>query len=343
MENKKILKILKRYDLVDLYGNLEETIKWFRSLNDLQKKNLLSLNFDPDTILFDTEILANKDLLNKPDYLKRVEAFISIKNAEGWHHLFHDMVNKWFLDSPKFYQDIETLKKAKCAQTPLWIIEDYTFVKSPYHDKDFNLLVTAKDNSDRDLDFVVWENIATLAASVDSIRSKYHEIDMDTIIRYGSKSLQTPHSYPESTITYLATNKVSLEDKYHLENMEILASNSDVIGAYLYQIMTDAKAINRRDYRAIIREMVEHKDNEHYAYLLCAYVLGEEKARRAEGLGNVSYDFWKYDMEELYKMVDEKLNVVDSDFCEVESRMIETTEKPKTFFKRFKERLSKDK
>jgi len=343
MENKKVLKILKKYDLVDLNGDLEGTLKWFRSLNDLQKKNLLSLNFDPDTILFDTEILANKDLLNRPDYLKRVEAFISIKNAQGWHHLFHYMVNKWFLDSPKFYQDIETLKKAECAQTPLWIIGDYTFVKSPYHDEDFNLLVTAKDNSDRDLDFVVWENIATLAASADSIRSKYHRVDMDTIIRYGSESLQTPHSYPESTITYLATNKVSLNDRYHLQNMEILANNRE-IGSYLYLLMTNEKAIKRRDYRAIIREMVEHKDNKHYAYLLCAYVLGEEIAQKGEGImDNISYDLSHFDMKELYSKVDEKLNVVDSEYYEVESRMIETTEKPKTFFKRFKERLSKDK
>lgn len=340
MENKKILKILKKYDLVDLNGDLEGTLKWFRSLNELQQENLLSLNFDPDTILFDTEILANKDLLNKPDYLKRVEAFISIKNAEGWHHLFNYMVNKWFLDSPKFYQDIETLKKAECAQTPLWIIGDYTFVKSPYHDEDFNLLVTAKDNSDRDLDFVVWENIATLAASADSIRSKYHRIDMDTIIRYGSESLQTPHSYPESTITYLATNKVSLNDRYHLENMEILANNRE-IGSYLYLLMTNEKAIKRRDYRQIIREMVEHKDNEHYAYLLCAYVLGEEVAHRAQGLGHVSVDLYRYDMKELYQLVEEKLNVVDSEYHEIEA--IETNEKPKTFFKRFKERLSKDK
>lgn len=160
---EKIINQLEKYGIVNFFFSEEELDKWILSLNDLEMQNILSLNIDPQNIKFSAELLIDKNLLNTPDYIKRVEALISIKNAEGWYHLFDRMLRPEFLYSEKFYQDIETLKKAECAQTPLWIIGEPTFINSKYHDEDFELLVTAKDTCDKKFDYVVWDTIACIA------------------------------------------------------------------------------------------------------------------------------------------------------------------------------------
>ena len=125
---KQIIEKLNTYNIIKTFPNIEAVRKWNSNLNALQIKNILSLNIDPKLIKFDPELLINSDLLNTFDYLKRVEALVSIKNADGWYHLFDRMLNHDFLNSPKFYQDIEKLKKAQTAQTPLWIIGNKNFI-----------------------------------------------------------------------------------------------------------------------------------------------------------------------------------------------------------------------
>ena len=137
------------YDLLGEFSSTKEMLKWISKLNKLQIKNILSLNIDKKKIKFDTKLLIDGNLLNTEDYLNRVNAIVSIDNAKGWEHLFKYLVTPEFLKSEKFYKDIETLKKADCAQIPLWIIGEPDFINSPYHDEDFELLVTAKDNSDK--------------------------------------------------------------------------------------------------------------------------------------------------------------------------------------------------
>ena len=216
------------YDLLGEFSSTKEMLEWISKLNKLQIKNILSLNLDRKKIKFDTKLLIDENLLNTEDYLNRVNAIVSIDNAEGWEHLFENLVTPEFLKSEKFYKDIETLKRADCAQKTLWIIGKPDFINSPYHDEDFELLVTAKDNSDEKLDFVVQEAIATIAECDDSIKSGYHKVDLNTVMKYGSKALQLIHSYPESGINILATNPISLKSKYHLEDMKILAENQEI-------------------------------------------------------------------------------------------------------------------
>lgn len=311
---EKIIKQLEKYNILDFSLSEEELEKWLLSLNDLEIQNILSLNINPQNIKFSSKLLIDKNLLNTSDYLKRVEALVSIKNAEGWYHLFDNMLRPEFLYSEKFYQDIETLKRAECAQTPLWIIGESTFINSKYHDEDFELLVTAKDTCGNKLDYVVWDNIATIAGNEDSINSEYHRQDLQTIVKYGSESLQTSYSYPEGSISYLAINPVSLQDNYHLENMEILAQNIE-IGNFLYAVMTDENAIKKDNYRRIIREMIENKDNIGYVFLVCYYAVGE-KAIDAQNV--LVYNYYHeiksyYDINELLEKVDEKINVINGD------------------------------
>lgn len=314
-------KILEKYNFEISSKSKKEIEKWFNSLNQTQKNNFLSLNINPEDIKFDKNILINNDLLNKDDYLKRVNAIISIDNADGWYHLFDRLVTKEFLDSPKFYQDIETLKRAESAQTPLWIIGDKTFIDSPYHDIDFEKLVTAKDSS-RDCDWVVSENIATIAKNKDSINSIHHEEDLEAIIKYGSKSLQTPSSYPKASMGYLAVDPVSLNDKYHRENMEILAHNYEYdIGGYLYQIMTNENAIHHRDYRNVIYDIIDNKDNANICFLLCTYLVGLDNAENGRNFligEDPRYLIMKLEtpLDELLKKVEERYNVIDVNFQE---------------------------
>ena len=308
------------YDLLGEFSSTKEMLKWISKLNKLQIKNILSLNIDREKIKFDTKLLIDENLLNTDDYLNRVNAIVSIDNAEGYEHLFENLVKPEFLKSEKFYKDIETLKRADCAQKPLWIIGKPDFINSPYHDEDFELLVTAKDNSDEKLDFVVQEAIATIAECDDSIKSGYHKVDLNTVVKYGSKALQTTHSYPESGINILATNPVSLKSKYHLEDMKILAENQE-IGNFLYAVMTDSKTVESTNYRKIIKEMVDNKDDKEYVSLICYYALGEDKTRLVEFF-NYRLNYYKNDLPRVFKNIDKKINSDDkTDVDELEKNI----------------------
>ena len=301
------------YDLLGEFSSTKEMLKWISKLNKLQIKNILSLNIDKKKIKFDTKLFIDGNLLNTEDYLNRVNAIVSIDNAKGWEHLFKYLVTPKFLKSEKFYKDIETLKKADCAQKPLWIIGEPDFINSPYHDEDFELLVTAKDNSDKKNDSIVQEAIATIAECDDSIKSGYHKVDLNTVMKYGSKALQLTHSFPESGINILATNPVSLKSKYHLEDMKILAENQE-IGNFLYAVMTDSRVVKRKNYRKIVKEMVDNKNNKEYVFLICYYALGEYKTKFAQSF-NEFYVFnlsrHREDLPDVLKSIDKKINSDD--------------------------------
>ena len=312
------------YDLLGEFSSTKEMLKWISKLNKLQIKNILSLNIDKKKIKFDTKLLIDGNLLNTEDYLNRVNAIVSIDNAKGWEHLFEYLVTPKFLKSEKFYKDIETLKKADCAQKPLWIIGEPDFINSPYHDEDFELLVTAKDNSDKKNDSIVQEAIATIAECDDSIKSGYHKVDLNTVMKYGSKALQLTHSFPESGINILATNPVSLKSKYHLEDMKILAENQE-IGNFLYAVMTDSRVVKRKNYRKIVKEMVDNKNNKEYVFLICYYALGEYKTKFAQSF-NEFYVFnlsrHREDLPDVLKSIDKKINSDDkTDVDELEKNI----------------------
>jgi len=312
------------YDLLGEFSSTKEMLKWISKLNKLQIKNILSLNIDKKKIKFDTKLLIDGNLLNTEDYLNRVNAIVSIDNAKGWEHLFKYLVTPKFLKSEKFYKDIETLKKADCAQKPLWIIGEPDFINSPYHDEDFELLVTAKDNSDKKNDSIVQEAIATIAECDDSIKSGYHKVDLNTVMKYGSKALQLTHSFPESGINILATNPVSLKSKYHLEDMKILAENQE-IGNFLYAVMTDSRVVKRKNYRKIVKEMVDNKNNKEYVFLICYYAIGEYKTKFAQSF-NEFYVFnlsrHREDLPDVLKSIDKKINSDDkTDVDELEKNI----------------------
>lgn len=141
----------------------------------------------------------------------------------------------------------------------MWIIAKDSFINSPYHDEDFDLLINAHDNNKgKALDFVMSDVLATVASNIDSIKSPYHQVDMKLISESSSDILQPSHTYPKNSLNNLAVNKVSLSDKYHLENMKILATNK-MAGEFLYKIMTDPNKIKGKNYREEINALLNAK------------------------------------------------------------------------------------
>lgn len=256
---KQIIEQIKKYELTETFSDVEEFKKWASKLNSTQVNNFLSLDIDLEEIRELRHLLINCDLLSCQDYKKKVAAISTLKNGDGCWHLFDAICKPNFLKSKNFYKDIEMLSKADTARYGLWILGEDTFINSPYHDEDLKLLVETHDTREEDpLNFVVSDAIATVAGNIDSIKSPHHRADMKLIATAGSDCLQMGHSYPEHSLNNLAVNKVSLADKYHLENMQILATNP-IASEFLYIIMTDPNFVKGKNYRKEVEALANAK------------------------------------------------------------------------------------
>ena len=256
---KQIIEQIKKYELTETFSDVEEFKKWASKLNSTQVNNFLSLDIDLEEIRELRHLLINCDLLSCQDYKKKVAAISTLKNGDGCWHLFDAICKPNFLKSKNFYKDIEMLSKADTARYGLWILGEDTFINSPYHDEDLKLLVETHNTREEDpLDFVVSDAIATVAGNIDSIKSPHHRADMKLIATAGSDCLQMGHSYPEYSLNNLAVNKVSLADKYHLENMQILATNP-IASEFLYIIMTDPNFVKGKNYRKEVEALANAK------------------------------------------------------------------------------------
>ena len=250
---KQIIEQIRKYELTESFSDIEGFKKWASKLDKVQIKNFLGLDIDIEEIRELRHLLIDEDLLRCIDYKYKVNAISKLKNGEGCWDLFEAICTPSFLKSKNFYKDIEMLSKAQTARYGLWIIGLDSFINSPYHDEDLKLLVETRDHSE-----VVLEAIATVAANIDSIRSPYHQADMKLIATASSDCLQSNCSYPEEGLNNLAINRVSLADKYHLENMQILSKNP-IASEFLYRIMTNSKFVNGKYYRKEVEALVNAK------------------------------------------------------------------------------------
>ena len=272
---KQIISQIRKYELIEEFKDKEEFQKWISKLNSTQINNFLSLDIPLEEVKNINHLLINKNLLNCKDYKQKVNALSTLKNANGWEHLFERLCNPNFLNSKNFYQDIEMLSKADTAKYGLTILGEDAFINSPYHEEDLKLLVESHDTKEEEpLDFLVYEAIASVASNIDSIKSPYHQEDMKLIATSGSDCLQSIHSYPENSLNNLAINKVSLKDKYHLENMKILATNP-IASEFLYEIMTTPHYVNGKNYRQEIETLVNAK-SKNTARALYYYIVNPE-------------------------------------------------------------------
>ena len=260
-EFKKIISQIKKYNLEKMFTTHKDFDKWLNELNANQIKNFNSLIVEPIEIQFPLYYLLDKNLLNCNDYSNRIKAMAKLKNANDCYHLFDRLCSPNFLNSKNYYNDMEMISKAPSAKYPLWIVNEDTFINSPYHQEDLKHIIEAKDTkkeNDNQLDWLIAEALTVVASNADSINSPYHQQDMELIAHANSECLQMNSSYPKQSINNLATNSISLKDKYHLENMQILAK-SPVSSKYLYKLMTNPETIKGKYYRNEIKALANAK------------------------------------------------------------------------------------
>ncbi|MEG1647815.1 MAG: hypothetical protein RR325_03525 [Bacilli bacterium] len=249
-ELKKILYQIRRYNLIQVFDDENKLKLWLSNLNKTQIANFLSLNINIAEIKFPLFMLTDLNMLNCTDYKERIKALSALKNDEGCWHLIDRLLKINFLQSDRYYQDIEMLSKAHTVRFALWVIGEDDFINSPYHAEDLYLIVsTHYQKSDA---------LATVAGNIDSINSSYHQADMNLIAKSNSDCLQMSGSFPKSSLNNLATNKVSLNDSYHLENMKILAT-MPIAGEFLYIIMTNSNIIKGENYRKEVEALLNAK------------------------------------------------------------------------------------
>lgn len=259
-ELKKLISQIKKYHLGETFDSIDEFDVWLSRLGSKQIKNFNSLEIAPNEILFPKELLINFNLLSCDDYKRRIEAMSKIKNCEGCWHLFKRLCSVNFLNSKNYYKDMEIIAKADTARYCLIVINEDAFINSKYHDEDLKLIAFAKDTrkDGEALNYVVASALANVAKDLDSINSSYHQEDMKMIANCGSECLASSGAYPGYGLNRLATNKVSLSDKYHLENMRILAKNL-ISSEFLFLIMINDKIVKGKNYRNEVQALVEAK------------------------------------------------------------------------------------
>lgn len=308
---KQIIEQVKRYKLSSSFVDTLEFQKWILKLNSTQIENFLSLDIELEQVKDIRHLLINNDLLNCKDYKQKVATIATLKNGEGCWNLYQNICSPNFLKSKNFYKDIEMLSKADTARYGLWILNEEAFINSPYHDEDLKLVVETHDtNTEKPLDYIVSDALATVASDINSIKSSYHQADMKLIAKVGSNCLQGRNIYPEQSVNNLAVNKVSLADKYHLENMKILANNP-LAREFLYIIMTDSKIVNGKYYRKEVEALLNAK-SKLTARALYYYIVNPDRKFYSDS--NFRDDYG-YDMEDSTIVYPECVSgKVDSDY-----------------------------
>ena len=258
---KQIISQIKKYDLVNVLRTTDNFEYWISGLNSKQIDNFINLNIDFQEVKNFKSILIDRNLLDCQDYQKRIEAITKLKNSDGCCHLFWRICSKKFLESKDFYKDIEMISKADTTRYCLKAIQEDLFIDSPYHNEDLKLIVEAKDS-------YIADALVGVAQNIFSINSPYHQKDMLLI----SKA-----NHSVDNLVYLATNENSLKDKYHLENMQILAECiTPNVNEELFEIMTYKRIIQGKDYRKEV-EILKNAKSRMNARALYYYIINPDR------------------------------------------------------------------
>ena len=289
---KKLIKQIRKYDLVDTFKDPEEFDGWLSNLNQRQIDNFNNLTIDKSLITFPKKILINENLLDCLDYSNRVEAMLKLNNKDCTYP-FDKLCSKNFLNSKNYYEDLELMSKASTIQYVLWVIDHDAFINSPYHTEDLKLIINAKDTTKENgensfANRIVAEALAETARNPESIKSPYHQADMKLISTCSSEVLQSIHSYPYDAVNTLAIDTVSLKDKYHLENMQILAKNP-ISSIFLHKIMTDEEIVKGKYYRDEVNALATAK-SKLTARAIYNYITNPDRVYDRE-LGDTYYNF----------------------------------------------------
>ena len=263
-KSKLLMSQINKYGLDSHFKCEYDYNTWLDLLSGKEINNLLSLTIHPIDLPFSTKYLIDEDLLKCDDYIKRVEALSKLTNIKECENLLDNLLHPNVLKSNYFYKDVEKISLAKYPKYILEIINKDAFINSPYHEKDLDLIINAKDTLPEDdpnnKDYLVLESLAMVASNKFSIESIYHEYDMDFISKKGSKALQSRNEYPYYGVNYLACNEISLKDDSHIKNMNTLERRND-IGLLLFPLMTNEKIVKGKNYTKEIDELSNSKSH----------------------------------------------------------------------------------
>lgn len=289
---KQIINQIKKYDLTDSFKDKEEFEEWISKLNNHQVRNFLGLELE-ETKFF-KHFLINNDLLKCKDYQKKIFAISTLKNS---YFLYNNICNSNFLKSKNFYKDIEMLSKVDNTCS-LWLLGQNAFIKSPYHQEDLKLLIeTNNANKENFLDYEVSDALNEVASNINSIKSPYHQADMKLIAKVGVNFSNSSY-WDIENLANLAINEVSLSDKYHLENMQILAKNP-IASNFLYKIMTDPVSIKGKNYRKEVEALINAK-SKITAQVLYYYIVNPDRKFMYD---TYYFNTFEYDMNDIDNMV----------------------------------------
>ena len=277
---KRLFSQLKRYHLTEFIGKNDAIYNWASTLTTKQIQNFLNLDIEFERIKFPLTILIDKNLLSCSDYHKRIEALSKLGNCQDNILLQKDLCSHIFLSSSTYYSDIEALSKYGIPNISLSFLANETFIKSKYHDEDLKLILTAKDKSNNKIDFIIASALVDIACDKNSIRSPYHQFDMNVVYNCDSTCLQLNNSDDKYSANHLAINKLSLSDKFHINNMKLLTVNP-VANQLLFKLMTDYKIVKDKKYRVKVGIIATAKSKQvaiaMYTFIKC---LSEDQIKK---------------------------------------------------------------
>ena len=272
----QILNQLEKYDLVKEFNTKEDLDMWLKDLNKKQINNFINLDINPNEAASVSKAIINDCILNSDEYFEIVKLLIELKKKNSnFNFSFSWKYNK------HLYEDLKSLLRLNVTE------ENEIFI----------------------CDIIYICDIMFLLGEPAFINSMYHKEDLETIINAFNAN--------NSALDYLidlAANTNSLNDPYHLANMQILAENPVAI-EYLYALMKTKHRINGKYYQSEIAALYASPSEIHAASLyefICNIPRNFKKDSNDEKTRNLIGNRWANVCGQVVPDYLEKLNFINS-------------------------------
>lgn len=254
-ELQKVCFQLEKYNLVDEIGNIA---KWLRKLNKKQINNFLSLDIkDFGSLDNYKKFLVNSNFLMCDDYLNKINILCNVKSDEKLKILIDLMQDDTFLNSPYYHSDFEIILNSNdnVASYLSEVARSSKSICGKYHMYDMKLINNCSNKNK-----IILESLVSLSKDVDALESKYHTYDMRAISV--CKSL-----YMAQIILELSSSKKFLEFDYHEEDIEMILKSRQSIANYLKDVCLCNKSLENKEEHLEDMKLI-FKSNDDIGYYL---------------------------------------------------------------------------
>ena len=236
---------------------------------------------------------------------KQINNFINLDiNPNEAASVSKAIINDCILNSDEYFEIVKLLIELKKKNSNFNFSFSWKYNKHLYEDLKslLRLNITEKNKG-----FIT--EIMFLLGKPLFINSMYHQEDLETIINaFNANNLSLNY------LTDLAANTNSLNDPYHLANMQILAENPVAID-YLYLIMKNKHMINGKYYQSEIAALYASPSEIHAASLyefICNIPRNFKKDSNDEKIRNLISNRWANVIGQTVPDYLEKLNFINS-------------------------------